>query len=363
MKLLSLVLCCFMLIGEVNAAGVAVISPKDGDEARFGRQIAEGVKIAVDVINESGGLLGEKLDLINIDDACSESSMFGNTQKLRLGEGSGVNLVVGPYCIDEPMQNLNKDTKAVWIIPQPLISARYDYERMGLYKIGGRILEQAKTVLDVYKERWIDKNLAVVYDQNDAASYETAAELQNIFMANDLANRITLYDINAYDGKLKKMAKEIVRNNKIAYILGKKSQIATLAQKLQEKDENITLIVDEYMATDFFFKEMGNFVDGVYFLRVNDQKSNANFTKELVELRIKKREPRGLGIMSYAAVMLWRDMVEEAQSFTVSDIDKLVKAKNWNLPWGKTKFQHGRALINGGWNMYLFEGGEYTQVN
>ena len=363
MRFLYIISLLLVFAAKAQAAGVAVIAPKDGDEARFGRQMSEGVKIAVEVINESGGLLGEKLELLDMDDACSESASQGNLQRLRLGADSGVNLVVGPYCIDEPLQNLSKDTHAVWIIPQPLTNSRYNYDRVGLFKIGGRVSEQAKTVLEVYKDRWIDKNMAVVYDAADDAAYETAAEVQNIFAANELANRITLYDMKSYDGKLKKMAKEIVRNNKVAYVLGKKSQIAEIAQKLQEKDENITLIIDEYNATDFFFKEMGNFVDGVYFLRVNDQKSNANFTKDLVELRIKKREPRGLGLIGYAAVMMWRDMVEEAESFEAGTIEKISTLKSWSLPWGKTKFQHGRALLTGGWNMYLMEDGEYTQVN
>lgn len=363
MKLLSLLLFCGFLIGQAQAAGVAVVAPKDGDEAKFGVQLIDGVKIAVDTINESGGLLGEKLELISIDDSCSEAALHGDMQRLRTGEESGVNLVIGPYCADMLAQSLDKSGKTVQIMPQPLSNTWYDYSNTGFYKIGGRVLEQAKTFFEVYKDRWIDKNLAVIYDKDDGVSYETAAELQSIFMANNLGTRVTLYDMANYGSKYKKMAKEIARNNKVAYILGKKSQIAKLAQKLQEKDENIIIVIDEYMATEHFFNEMGNFADGIYFLRINDQKANAHFTKELVSLRIKNKEPKGLGVMGYAAVMLWRDMVTKAKSFNAKAIDGVSGQQSWTLPWGKVKFQKGMALTNGGWNMYLYENGEYTQVN
>ncbi len=363
MKLLQILLFMLLIASKANAAGVAVVAPKDGDEAKFGNQLRDGVKIAVDVINESGGLLGEKIELINIDDECSDSSLFGERQKLRTGEGSGVNLVIGPYCTGSTVQDMIKDENTVRIMPQPLINSWYNYDRVGLFKIGGRMVEQAKTFFEVYKNQWIDKNVAVIYDMNDAASYEVAAEVQSIFTANDLANRINLYDYSAYENEYKKMAKEIVAKNKIAYILGNKKQITSLAEKLQEEDEKFVLVIDEYMATGYFFNEMGNFAEGVYLLKVNDQKSNAHFTKELVELRIKNKEPQGLGVMGYAAVMLWSDLVKKADSYAASAIDKVADSQEWNLPWGGVRFQHGRTLTNGGWNMYIFADGEYAQVN
>lgn len=345
---------------QANAAGVAVIAPKDGDEAKFGLQLIDGVKIAVDEINSDGGLLGEKLELISLDDVCSETSQGGEKQRLFMGKDSGINLVVGPYC--QKSGNLNIDRAAVQIFPQPMSQKNFVADSTGVLKIGGWEKDQADTLWEVYKERWADKNIAAVYDGNDSALVEVAEYLQQIFINNGMQGRINLYDFATYK-KLKSMAKEIVKNNKIAYILGNKSQIAKLAQKLQEKNEDIILITDEYHANGHFFKEMGNFADGTYWLRLDDQKANAEFTDKLVDLRIKGHEPKGMGIMGYAAVMLWRDMVKKAQTFALKEIDKIAKSQKWNLPWGEVQFNHGNISKSSGWNMYRFEDGEYTQVN
>ena len=360
MKLLNLLLVCLIVSTQVQAAGVAVVTPKDGDEMRFGHQLQEGVKIAVDEINDAGGLLGEKLELVVIDDVCSESFFHGNTQKLYTGEGSNVNLVIGPYCDGKSLPA--KTRQALQILPQPLDEQNYTDKTSGVLRIGGMIKQQADIVAQVYKEQWVDKNIAVIYDSRNQATYETAAYLQEIFIADNLQNRLNLYDFAAYK-KLKPMAKEIVKNNKIAYILGDKTQIAKLAQKLQEKNENIILLLNEYQAGLHFFKEMGNFAEGTYWLRLDDQKANSEFTDKLVDMRIRGREPHGLGIMGYSAVMLWFDMVKAAKSFNVNDLDKISTQKEWNMPWGKVKFKKGQISEVSGWNMYRFNDGEYTQIN
>ncbi|MBQ9235063.1 MAG: ABC transporter substrate-binding protein [Alphaproteobacteria bacterium] len=349
----------------VQAAVIAVSAPKSGDGAMFGEQLADGARIAVEEINDNGGLLGEKIEFIAVDDASSDLAVKSEEQLLTSSGAMGrLDLIVGPWGSDyfELISDVYAKNGITHMVVQPLDEQRFGYKATGMFKIGGLVAAQAESVLAVYKERWSDKNIAVAYDKNNVATYETAAALQGLMQANGIGKRISLYDFADY-AKIKKMAKEIAAKSKVVYILGNKNQVAELAQKLQDRNEEIVLIVDEYMATSYFFKEMGNFAEGVYVLKFNDQKANSAFTKELVELRIKGREPRGLGIMSYTAVMLWRDMAEAAKSFDVGKIAKIANERNWNTPWGMVGFKDGAVVKGGGWNMYLLENGEYTQVN
>ncbi len=360
MRLLILLTLFLLSIVPVKASGIAVIAPKDGDEAIFTRQLVEGVKIAVDEINDAGGLLGEKVELITIDDACSETFAQGETQHLFLGEGSGINLVIGPYCEGKSLAYKNR--KALQILPQPLGKDDFNEKVLGVLKIGGEIKLQAEVLFAIYKDKWIDKNIAVIYDSRSKRTYDTAEYLQKLFIDGNLSNRIKLYDLASYK-KMKSLAKEVAASGKIAYILGNKSQIARLAQQLQEKNEDITIVIDEYQAGGHFFKEMGNFAEGTYWLRLDDQKANAEFTDKLIDMRIKGYEPHGLGVMGYASVMVWRDMTKKANSYDVKLLDNTAAKGSWTLPWGKVKFNEGKISRSCGWNMYRFEDGEYTQVN
>ena len=69
-----------------------------------------------------------------------------------------------------------------------------------------------------------------------------------------------------------------------------------------------------------------------------------------------------MGVFGYTAVMLWHDMVKKAKSFDAAIIDKSVEHNYWQLPWGKIKFQQGKAEKTGGWSIYLLQEGDYAQV-
>ena len=82
------------------AVNVAVIAPKDENLFYFGRDLAEGVRIAVDLINENGGVLGEKINLIEIEDRCNDLSAVSTAQMLSSAssEKEKLSLVIGSYC-------------------------------------------------------------------------------------------------------------------------------------------------------------------------------------------------------------------------------------------------------------------------
>ena len=59
----------FGALADVN---VAVVAPKAGEYKTLGDEIISGVRIAVDDINAQGGLKGEKINLITVDDQCDD---------------------------------------------------------------------------------------------------------------------------------------------------------------------------------------------------------------------------------------------------------------------------------------------------
>jgi branched-chain amino acid transport system substrate-binding protein len=108
---------------------------------------------------------------------------------------------------------------------------------------------------------------------------------------------------------------------------------------------------------------LGNFVEGVYFLSYKNIKDEPSFTEKLVELRIKGREPKGLGVYGFAAVDLWAQMVRDAKSVDFNKLDRLKDIKAYEMPWGVTKFDKGSAVNFGDYALYQIKNGEYTQAD
>lgn len=274
-------------------------------------------------------------------------------------------MVIGPYCNNafNEISDIYAKGKIVRIVPLPVSAEQYNVIKSGMFKISGVMSEEAKVFFDFYNQKFADKNVAVVYDGNMPETIETAFELQQLFIANNSSNRLALYNFGAYGGDYEQMAKEILLNSQVVYILGNAKQIAVLAQNLQEIKDDAVIFIDEYLATGYFFREMGNFAEGVYVLTMENLKDSPEFTEELVELRLKGKEPKGLGVYGYASVYLWKQLVEQAKGTAFEKISDYDSEKNFVMPWGNVRFRNGQSDLSSGHIVYQIKNGEYAQVN
>ncbi len=83
---------------------IGVPVPLSGDYASAGQDIVNGAKLAVQKINDAGGVLGRKLELVPVDDACSAQVGAQAAQKLISGK---VAAVAGGYCSSASLPELS----------------------------------------------------------------------------------------------------------------------------------------------------------------------------------------------------------------------------------------------------------------
>ena len=87
----------------VSAAGlakaqdikIAVVAPVTGYNAVGGERMKRGAEMAVKDINAKGGVLGKRLDLIVVDDACDPKQAIAAANDV---VGKGVVFVAGHLC-------------------------------------------------------------------------------------------------------------------------------------------------------------------------------------------------------------------------------------------------------------------------
>ena len=351
---------------SAEAFNIAVIAPKVEKMGRFGNELIEGAQIAVDMINEKGGLLGDKLNLISIDDRCEDAFAVSTAQMIALNSSKNdkIDMVIGPFCDNmfEEITNIYEQNKIVRIIPMPLNEMQNSMISKGLIKIGGLMSSQAKIFVEYYQKNLVGKNVAFIYDSSIPKTTETAFEIQMLFDKNNLYG-LKLFDMSAYNEKYDELVDEVLLNSQVVYVLGRPEPLAIIIQKIQEENSETSIFTDAYMATGHIYRELGNFVEGVYFLSYKNIKDEPSFTEELVELRIKDREPKGLGVYGYAAVNLWAQLAEDAKSADFDKIDEQKNKKEYEMPWGMTGFNNGSATNSGEYSLYQIKNGEYTQVD
>ena len=87
----------YPLVGYADIT-LAVIAPKAGEHAKSGTELFNGAKLAIEEINSNGGLNGEKIDVLTIDDRCDDRLAISTAEMLGLLTSKKIGLVIGPYC-------------------------------------------------------------------------------------------------------------------------------------------------------------------------------------------------------------------------------------------------------------------------
>lgn len=348
------------------AVNIAVIAPKSGDYSDAAADLAAGVRTAVSEINAQGGLLGQSINLIEVDDQCDDRFNVSMAQMMAVNSSAEdkMNLVIGPYCSNEfaKVADIYAKARIMQIIAQPLDGEKLAVSRQGLLKLSGQSSGQAEEFFEYYKLKFMNQNVALVYDGSMRFAVETAAAVQKIFADEKLPHRLTAYNFANYGKDYTQMAREILLNNQIVYILGDSKETAKLTREIGDLKNGTAVFTDRYGLRENYANIVDAGQEGLYFMGLENLKDNPQFAETLVRLRLQGQEPRGLGVYGYLSVALWKNLVLKSKTFNYDAVSATAAAGKIGLPWGNVKFEKGNPDKSAPYGVYSFRDGEYTQV-
>jgi branched-chain amino acid transport system substrate-binding protein len=144
---------------------LGMLAPFSGSEAAFGPYMENGAQMAIDEINEAGGVLGRDLELVTEDDACDATSATAAANKLIT---SGIVASVGGYCSGATLPTLPifVDAGVPMVIPAANSNQLVEADQDGVFLINGTGDQQAQAAL-AWAEKQGVKRLALVDDNTD----------------------------------------------------------------------------------------------------------------------------------------------------------------------------------------------------
>lgn len=151
---------------------LGLLGPLSGTEAAFGDYLKFAGQLAVNEINDAGGVNGKKLELLVEDAACDATTAVAGAQKLVT---AGIVASVGGYCSGAtlPTVPIFKDAK----IPM-VVSAANSNELLGqgVFLVNGTGAQQAEATV-----KWVKKsnpNTVVLVDDNGAYATDLADSIE-----------------------------------------------------------------------------------------------------------------------------------------------------------------------------------------
>jgi len=159
---------------------IGFVGPITGAAASFGKETVGAVRMVVAKTNASGGVLGEKIVLVEVDDACDPTQGTAAASKL---VASGVIAVVGGMCSGAvvPALKIYGDAHIPFVIVGANSTKIVAANPGNAFLVDSTGDAQALTAMKLFAQKGI-KTLAVI-DEGDAYSADLAALAQTQFKA------------------------------------------------------------------------------------------------------------------------------------------------------------------------------------
>jgi branched-chain amino acid transport system substrate-binding protein len=162
----ALAAACLALVTISNARAevkIGVAMPLTGPQAWIGEQVRAGAELAVEDLNRGGGLLGEPLAVVLVDDYCDPDQAVAAAHKL---VAEGVPVVVGHQCSGAaiPASAIYEDAGIILISPAATNPRLTERGLRYTFRTCGRDDLQGAMIGDRLAEDWPGADIAIVHD-------------------------------------------------------------------------------------------------------------------------------------------------------------------------------------------------------
>lgn len=341
---------------------VGFIGPITGAVAAYGIQANNGVKVAVDEINKSGGINGEKLVLKVFDDAADPKQGVSAANQLI---GEGIQYVIGPVTSNTalPVSNMLEENDVLMITPSsttPELSSR------GLWNVLrtiGRDDQQGDYAADYYVQHLKDKRIAIIHDR---ATYgKGLADAFKAALNKDGVNEVYYGNITPGEKDYSVMVSRL-KQEKVDYVYfgGYHPEAGLLLKQMREQGVEAPLIGGDGYNTSELWSIAGTAAEGTLFTNPVDVRNNPDAQAAIKALKDQNIPPETFAIHGYAAVQVLAYGIEKAGS--ASDPEAVAKAIKTGEPikttLGDITYGDRGDITSKVFSMYKWQNGEIVSA-
>lgn len=315
---------------------IGIAGPQSGPVAQYGDMQFSGARMAIERINEQGGVLGEKLVAVEADDACEPKQANAVANKL---VNEGVNYVVGHLCSSstQPASDIYYDEGIIMVTPaatSPEITARgYDniFRTIGLDSMQGPAA--AKFIANVAKP----ERVAVIHDKQQYG--EGIATTVRDELKEKGVNVVMFEGVTAGQKDFSPLITRMRQENvDFVYYGGYHPELGLILRQA-ESSLDARFMGPEGVGNADINTIAGDAAEGLYVtLPPSFDKQEAN--KELAEAFKKKNEdPSGPFVLtSYAAVQVIAEAIEKTGEDDPMKVAETMREMTFDTPIGTVEF-------------------------
>jgi branched-chain amino acid transport system substrate-binding protein len=328
--------------------------PITGPSAATGAQMKNGVDQAATDINAAGGILGKKIQVSYGDDVSDPKQGVSVANNFA---GQGVKFVVGHYNsgVTMPASEVYQENGIIEISPASTNPQVTERGMWNIFRDCGRDDQQGKVAGTYILDHFKGKKIAIVHDKTTYGK-GLADETKKTINAGGIKE--VLYegintgekDYSALVSKIKQAGADLV------YFGGLYTEGGLIVRQMRDQGVKAPLMGGDGITSDEFAAVGGPGVEGALMTYGPDPRLNPDAKAVVAEFRAKNFEPEAYTLYSYAAVQVFKQAAEAAQSLDPKKVaDKMHSGIVFKTVLGPLSFDKKGDLTKLDYVMYLWK--------
>lgn len=339
---------------------IGVAGAFTGPNAYQGEQQQQGVEMAVADLNASGGVLGQQLRLISVDDACDSGQGVAAAHRLVAAK---VSFVVGHLCSGAsiPASAVYERAGIIQMTPASTNPRLTEEGRANVFRICGRDDQQGTIAGDFLAERWPNARIAIVSDGSvygKGLADETRKQLNKRGILEAVYEDLTpgQSDYSPLSAKLQAAGIEIT------YFGGYYREAALLIRSAHEQGYKMQLVSGDGISNEAFAQVTGDAGEGTLFTFFRDPRRTPAAAPIVDRFRQQGFEPEGYTLYSYGTIQAWAQAVAKAGSTDLKAVIGALRTNEFDTVLGRISFDAKGDVRQSGFEWFIWRGGMYTPL-
>jgi branched-chain amino acid transport system substrate-binding protein len=337
-------------------------TPMTGPQAWVGEPHLAGTELAVADLNAKGGILGEPLELVLVDDGCNAELAPLAAEKL---VSEAVAIAFGATCSGAAIPASQVYGRAgILMIEAGATNPRLTEESEGhVFRIVGRDDRQGTIAGDYLADRWSDRKIAIVHDSS-AYGQGLAEEVKKRLNHRGISEALlATYQPETMDysdllGQLRAASVEVL------YLGGYSPEAGLIIRQARDREYRVQLVAGDSLSTGEFWLVAGPAGEGTLFTSFSDPTHEPRAAEVMGRLKGQLQQPNARALYSYAAVQVWAQAVEKAGTVEPKAVAAALRAHEFDSVLGPIGFD-GKGDVTGydPFVWYVWREGNYMPID
>ena len=358
-----------LIFGMTLAAGappaaaeipIGFASPLTGPFAESGERNRIAVEMAVEDLNQRGGVLGQQVTVIAADDACGMQKALDVARAL---VDAGVAVVIGHMCSHSSLlaAGIYETADRLMITPFSTHPRLTEEGRQNVFRLKGRDDDQGRLAGDFLADRFAGKRIAILHD---GSTYGEGLAKEARKQLRARGERETIYDMYTpgaphYRDLLARLRQERID---VLYVGGYGPDAGLILRTARKRGNHVQLIGGDGLGMDGFWSVAGEFGEHAIFSERPDVRDRPDAAALVERFRGRGLGTRTGGLGAYAAVQVWAQAVERAGTLELAPVARALRRGRFDTVLGPVAFDGKGDLEGAAWQWRVWTDGEYIPL-